>query len=283
MVKHLIILEGITYLNLLFFNLISNIFLPIKIFSKNFFTVSTSGSSGMNEKLKIKLKKLDKNNKEKVVSQIFSDVSNGYDLMNDIMTFGLHRIWKDQLIDLLNPKKHNIILDLATGSGDLIQKIKKKFDCICLVYDTNFQMLEQAQRKKIGNYFLCGRSEEMPFKDNTFDFVVVSFGLRNFSDQQRSLKEINRILKKGGKFLCLEFSQVNSTFLKKIFFFYKKIIPIYGKYFLNNEFAYKYLIESIELFPNQIKLTKKLLVTGFCDIEVYDILDGLASIHLARK
>ena len=97
------------------------------------------------------------------------------------------------------------------------------------------------------------------------------------------IKREHSWLKKGGKFLCLEFSQVNSTFLKKIFFFYKKIIPIYGKYFLNNEFAYKYLIESIELFPNQIKLTKKLLVTGFCDIEVYDILDGLASIHLARK
>ncbi len=218
-----------------------------------------------------------------MVSQIFSDVSNGYDFMNDIMTFGLHRIWKDQLIELLNPKKHDIVLDLATGSGDLIQKIKKKFDCICLGYDANFQMLKQAQKKKIGNYFLCGRSEEMPFKDNTFDFVVVSFGLRNFSDPQKSLKEINRILRKGGKFLCLEFSQVNNNFLKKIFFFYKKMIPVYGKYFLNNEFAYKYLIDSIELFPNQIKLTKKLLGTGFCDIEVYDILDGLASIHLASK
>ena len=78
-----------------------------------------------------------------MVSQIFSDVSNGYDFMNDIMTFGLHRIWKDQLIELLNPKKHDIVLDLATGSGDLIQKIKKKFDCICLGYDANFQMLKQ--------------------------------------------------------------------------------------------------------------------------------------------
>ena len=90
-----------------------------------------------------------------------------------------------------------LILQLVQGS---YPKIKKKFDCICLGYDTNFQMLKQAQKKKIGNYFLCGRSEEMPFKDNTFDFVVVSFGLRNFSDPQKSLKEINRILRKGANF-----------------------------------------------------------------------------------
>ena len=109
----------------------------------------------------------------------------------------------------------------------------------------------------------------MPFPENTFDYVVVSFGLRNFSDINKSLKEVFRILKPGGKFFCLEFSQINSPSLRK--------------FISNNQYAYEYLIKSIEIFPNQIKLSKILLECDFKKIEVFDIIDGLSSIHIADK
>ena len=122
----------------------------------------------------------------------------------------------------------------------------------------------------------------MPFKKNKFDIVTVSFGLRNFSDIDQSLKEIKRIIKKGGKFYCLEFSEINNRSLRTLFNIYSKIIPFYGKIILNNKEAYSYLIQSIKEFPNQILLTKKLLKVGFKNIEVIDILDGVASIHICE-
>ena len=204
--------------------------------------------------------------------------------MNDIMSLGLHRIWKKNLVDLIKLSPEKVVLDLATGSGDVITIIKKKSDCLCLGYDSNQDMINEAKKKKLKNtFFICGKSEEMPFSKNTFDYVVVSFGLRNFSDINKSLKEVFRILKPGGKFFCLEFSQINNPYLRKFFSLYNKIIPKYGKFISNNEFAYKYLIKSIEISPNQIKLSKILLESGFNKIEVFDIIDGLSSIHIADK
>ena len=219
-----------------------------------------------------------------MVSQIFSDVSDKYDIMNDLMSFGLHRIWKNNLVDLIKLSPEKVILDLATGSGDIIKIIKKRSECLCLGYDSNLDMINEAKKKNLKNaFFVCGKSEEMPFSKNTFDYVIVSFGLRNFSDMDKSLKEVFRILKPSGKFLCLEFSQINNPLLSKLFNIYNKIIPKYGKFLSKNELAYKYLIKSIEIFPNQIKLSKKLLKSGFRKIEVFDIIDGLSSIHIAKK
>ena len=145
-------------------------------------------------------------------------------------------------------------------------------------------MIEEA-RKKINEdkvYFFNGRAEFLPFRNKTFDAITVSFGLRNFSNINQSLKEIKRVIKNKGKFYCLEFSEVNNKIFRNFFHLYSRLIPYYGKFFLNNKNAYSYLIESIEEFPNQIQLTKKLLNSGFKNIEVIDVLDGIASIHIAE-
>ena len=226
-----------------------------------------------------------KNKKEKFIKNIFSDISQNYDLMNDIMSLGLHRIWKEELIKLVNFKESDLVLDLAAGSGDITKEIKRNSNCTCIVCDPNIKMIKMAKKKLNHSKlkFICAKCEELPFKNNTFDYVFVSFGLRNFSDKKKSLLEITRILKKNGKFLCLEFSEINNPLIRKLFYFYSKIIPIYGKVIANNKEAYNYLIRSIKSFPNQIKLTKMLLAAGFKKVDVTDILGGLASIHIAKK
>ena len=205
--------------------------------------------------------------------------------MNDIMSFGLHRIWKKKLIDLMDINDDSIILDLASGSGDLTKIVKKKFDCECIVFDSNLEMIDQAKikLKKFKIKYINGNAEFLPFRRNFFDYVMVSFGIRNFTDIDRSLNEVRRILKKKGKFFCMEFSEINDVVLRKFFSIYSIIIPKYGKIFLNNEIAYKYLVQSIRKFPNQIQLSKKLKKVGFERIEVIDIMGGLASIHISEK
>ena len=145
-------------------------------------------------------------------------------------------------------------------------------------------MMMQAQKKlkKQKIFYINGIAEKIPFKTNTFDFITLSFGLRNFTNIPKSLREIKRVLKKKGKFYCLEFSEINNRSFRKIFHFYSKLIPIYGELILNNEEAYSYLIQSIKEFPNQIQLTKKIVKAGFRKIEVFDILDGVASIHVSE-
>ncbi len=204
--------------------------------------------------------------------------------MNDIMSFGLHRTWKQELINNIKIKEQDTILDLATGSGDLLELIKKKSNCICVGYDSNVKMMMQAKKKLKGQkiFYVNGMAEKIPFKTNTFDTITLSFGLRNFTNIPKSLLEIKRVLKNKGKFYCLEFSEINNKSFRKIFHFYSKLIPLYGKLILNNQEAYSYLIQSIKEFPNQIQLTKKLLNAGFRKIEVFDILDGIASIHISE-
>ena len=177
------------------------------------------------------------------------------------------------------------LLDLATGSGDLLKFAENNSSCFCVGFDSNIKMIRQAQKKIHAENvsFVNGRAEEIPFRNQSFDAVTVSFGLRNFSDIDKSLGEIKRVLKKGKKFYCLEFSQINGRVLRKLFNVYSKIIPIYGKLFLGNKGAYSYLIDSIKRFPNQIELTKKLVASGFKNIEVIDILDGIAAIHISES
>ena len=140
------------------------------------------------------------------------------------------------------------------------------------------QLFVSVSTKDIVN----GLAEKIPFKKNSFDIITLSFGLRNFTDIPKSLIEIKRVLKPKGKFYCLEFSEINNRSFRNIFHFYSKLIPIYGELILNNEEAYSYLIQSIKEFPNQIQLTKKLLKAGFKKIEVFDILNGVAAIHVCE-
>ncbi len=228
-------------------------------------------------------KSLSKNKKEKFVSQIFSNVADNYDLMNDLMSFGLHKSWKEKLISLIDVGKESYVLDLASGSGDLTKLLKDRADCNCLIYDSNIEMLKKAKKKIKNAQIISGYAENLPFKKESFDYVMVGFGLRNFSDLDQSLREVWRVLKKNGFFLCLEFSEINNSFIRDLFYMYGKIIPRYADIFLNRRMAYDYLMESIKQFPNQVELSGKLKRNKYSNIEVIDIIDGLASIHIAQK
>ena len=223
--------------------------------------------------------------KKEFVNQVFSSVSIKYDFMNDLMSFGLHRIWKEKVVSLLEICEDSLVLDLASGSGDISKKINERYNCKCIALDANMDMLEIAKKKIYSNapFYIYGNAENLPFKKFIFDYVVVSFGLRNFNDIPESLEQIHRVLKKGGIFICLEFSEVNNPFFRNIIMAYFKTIPKLGQIFANNKFAYDYLVESILNFPNQIELTKKLTHAGFKTVEVIDIIDGVAAIHISKK
>jgi demethylmenaquinone methyltransferase/2-methoxy-6-polyprenyl-1,4-benzoquinol methylase len=232
------------------------------------------------------LRNISPNKKSKVVNKVFSDVSGSYDLMNDLMSFGLHRIWKQQMFDFISAKENDLFMDLAGGSGDLSKLIKDKYPYSrCVLVDANPDMIIQA-KKKLKKYdlsFTCSTAEKLPFKEKEFDYILLAFGLRNFSDIKISLTEIYRTLNPDGKFICLEFSQVNKKILKDLVDLYFNIIPRLGKLIAKNKSAYEYLIESIKIFPNQMELTKIFKSAGFKDVECFDILDGVASIHIGKK
>ena len=223
--------------------------------------------------------------KKEFVNKVFSSVSKKYDFMNDLMSFGLHRIWKEKLISLLEISKNSLVLDLATGSGDISKKINEKYGCKCLALDANMEMLGIAKKKNDSNapFYIYGNAENLPFKKFIFDHVIVSFGLRNFNDISGSLEQIHRVLKKKGTFICLEFSEVNNPIFRNFIKAYFKTIPKLGQLFANNKFAYDYLVESILNFPNQIQLTKKLILAGFKTVKVIDIINGVAAIHISKK
>ncbi len=230
-------------------------------------------------------KNTEKTDKKKFVQRVFSDVSLKYDLMNDIMSFGLHRTWKHEVVSLLKINKKSIILDLAAGSGDITKKILEEYNCQCIPYDSNMMMLKSAQKKlkKYNLSFINGDAENLPFKNLTFDYVIVSFGLRNFTNINNSLNEVFRVLKKNGKLICLEFSEVNNQIFRRIINIYYKVIPLLGNMFARNKMAYEYLVNSIKKFPNQIKLSKKLKDAGFKSVKVIDIIGGVAAIHISKK
>ena len=204
--------------------------------------------------------------------------------MNDVMSLGLHRTWKSCFVDLIEINTESYVLDIASGSGDIIRLLKKKVNANFFSLDANKDM--QAQAKKINDKnvkFINAFAEKLPFGKKYFDVVTVSFGMRNFSNINKSLSEVFRVLKNTGTFYCLEFSQINNKILRNIYQLYSKILPTYGSILVNDSDSYKYLIKSIENFPNQVELSKKMKDAGFKKIEVLDIIDGLASIHIARK
>ena len=203
--------------------------------------------------------------KKENINKIFESIASKYDLMNDLMSFGLHRNWKKKFIDLieLNLKKKNIILDLGCGTGDIFYEIMKKpflntNYSACLV-DPNIEMMNYGIKKlKSKNLiWLASYGEKLPFKNNTFDLVTMSFSLRNVENINITLNEINRVLKKNGQFLCLEFGKVDNLAINTIYKIYSEnLIPMIGKKVTGNKEAYEYLIESIKKFPSQKEICK---------------------------
>ena len=225
--------------------------------------------------------------KTKLVQKVFSDVANNYDLMNDIMSFGAHRLWKKWFIDIVNPSSGEKIIDVGSGSGDLVLEILKrdlnlKIDMVDL---NEAMLLEGKKRIKNDNVkFFEQNAESLNFYDNLYDKYLISFCLRNVTDIDQSFKEAFRILKPGGQYYCLEFSKPNSFVLANMYSYYKSnIIPTFGKIFSNNREAYNYLNESIDLFPKQDELKKRIEASGFKSVKYINLFDGIVSIHTGYK
>jgi demethylmenaquinone methyltransferase / 2-methoxy-6-polyprenyl-1,4-benzoquinol methylase len=226
--------------------------------------------------------------KTKLVNSVFDRVSKKYDLMNDLMSFGVHRIWKKNLISWMNPQKGNKIIDVASGTGDLAKLISEKNDnqnTVCCV-EPNHGMLNEGKKKL--NYLnnikwhLCS-AEKLPFKDNTFDFYTISYGIRNVSDINRCLKEALRVLKPGGHFLCLEFSKVENEFLKLLYKNYSKLIPIFGKIVVGSSDPYDYLVKSIDKFYDQFELVELMKKNKFSNVQFRNLSNGISAIHSGWK
>ena len=225
--------------------------------------------------------------KTKLVQKVFSNVAFNYDLMNDIMSLGAHRLWKKILIDIANPNIEDKIIDVGSGSGDLVLELQKKHIKIKVdVVDLNEEMLNEGKKRiKKGNVkFHLQNAEDLNFNKNTYDKYLISFCLRNISDIDKSLREAYRILKPGGQYYCLEFSKPSSITLSKIYSYYKSnFIPFFGKIFSNNQEGYNYLNESIDMFPNQEVLKNKIENAGFKSVKYINLFDGIVSIHTGFK
>ena len=225
--------------------------------------------------------------KTKLVQDVFTNVASNYDLMNDIMSFGSHRLWKKELINLMNIQKDENILDVGSGTGDLINlilKLKKNNNIYAV--DLNSEMLKYSEKrhKNKNITFIKANAEKLPFNNCSIDKYIISFCLRNVTDIQNALKESYRILKPGGVFYCLEFNSPETSLIKNLYNQYKKnIIPWFGSKVAKNKEAYKYLEESIDLFPNQKKLVLLLNKIGFMNSNYLNIFNGIVSIHIAYK
>ncbi len=226
--------------------------------------------------------------KSKLVKKVFNKVYDKYDLMNDIMSLGTHRIWKKNLISWVNPAKNSKIIDVASGTGDIAKicsDITKK-NCEITCVEPNEKMLSKGKAKL--NYlsnvkWVLSNAESLPFKDNAFDYYIISFGIRNVTDLNKSLKEAFRVLKNGGRFFCLEFSKVENEILKNIYKGYSRIIPSIGKLIAGSQMPYEYLTASIEKFHDQEELSNKLIENGFSDIKYRNLTNGIAAIHSGWK
>ena len=227
-------------------------------------------------------------NSERIVKKVFQDVFYQYDLMNDLMSFGIHRLWKKSFIDWLNPQKKTKLIDVASGTGDIaklyLKKINYDGDVYC-VYE-NKGMLELNKKKFINKnsiQWFFGNAEKLSFEDNIFDYYTISFGIRNIENINNALKEAYRVLKPGGRFMCLEFSKVNNEILNKIYKTYSKSIPIMGKLIVGKSEPYEYLIQSIDKFYSQDEFSNIIRKQNFSNVSYKNLSGGISAIHSAWK
>ena len=227
-------------------------------------------------------------NKKGLVQSVFNRVYNKYDLMNDFMSLGIHRIWKKNLITMMNPNNNKKLIDVACGTGDIgklyldYTNINSKITCV----DPNKEMIAKGKAKLI-NYknikWVVASAENLPTPENTFDFYTISFGLRNTKSLDRSLSEALRVLKPGGRFLCLEFSKIQNPNLDFIYKNYSKLIPLIGNVVIGEKEPYEYLIKSIKNFINQEELISLMKEKNFKKCSYRNLSGGIVSIHSGWK
>ncbi len=226
--------------------------------------------------------------KAKLVNSVFSKVYDKYDLMNDVMSFGIHRIWKDKFIDWMNPSRSSTMIDVASGTGDIAKLFSLRVKNLSMVtcIEPNEDMLRKGKNNLI-NFknikWIKSRAETLPVENNTYDFYSISFGIRNVSDINKALKEAYRVLKPGGRFMCLEFSKIENELLNFMYKNYSKAIPVFGKYIVGSSKPYEYLVDSIDAFYNQEQLLELLIKNGFSNVEYRNLSSGISAIHSGWK
>ena len=232
--------------------------------------------------------KIHRKNNERLVTKVFQDVFDKYDLMNDLMSLGIHRLWKKNFIHLLNPQKNTVLIDVASGTGDIAKLYLNSVNYRGQVYcvDENKGMIDLNKKKLKENNkvkWFCNNAEKLPFKNNYFDYYTISFGIRNVNNINNALKEAHRVLKPGGRFLCLEFSKVKNEILNKLYKTYSKLIPQIGKFTVGKSEPYAYLVNSIEKFHSQEKFFEQIRKQNFINVSFRNFTGGIVAIHSAWK
>ncbi len=228
--------------------------------------------------------------KSRLVRGVFDTVAPRYDLMNDLMSVGVHRLWKQALVDRLNPQPGELVVDVATGTGDVarlalsraaakaVRSGKVPARAICC--DINESMLRSGQRQDGEAALLCADAEKLPIAEGVADAVTIAFGIRNVTHIPDALSEMRRVLKFGGRFLCLEFSHVAVPGFDRLYSVYSDaIIPRLGAIFAGNASAYRYLVESIRRFPDQMRFAALLEEAGFGGVGYRNLSGGIAALH----
>lgn len=248
----------------------------------------------MNRKVNFGFKTVDPEQKEPLVREVFNNVASQYDLMNNLMSLGIHHWWKKKFIEKLPHTKRDLI-DVAAGTADIarlyqLQALANFNQPKIVVCDINIKMLLAGRNKLIDNNiltgieFTCANAEALPFADNSFDYYTIAFGLRNIVQTKQALLEAKRVLRPGGKFLCLEFSKPTNHQFNKLYDYYSfKIIPKLGGLVSNNEAAYRYLVESIRKFYNQQELLILIKDCGFIQVNYENLTGGITAIHWGYK
>ena len=226
--------------------------------------------------------------KKGLVKNVFNKVFKKYDVMNDIISLGIHRIWKKNLIQMMNPSDKKKLIDVACGTGDIsklyIEATNNDASITCV--DSNINMINECKKNlkqyKNINWKVCN-AEKLNIKDNSFDFYTISFGLRNTKDINKTLEEAYRVLKKGGRFLCLEFSKIENNNIEILYKKYSKLIPKIGEMIVGEKKPYEYLIKSIENFISQKQLLEKMYKNNFRKCEYRNLSGGIVAIHSGWK
>lgn len=230
--------------------------------------------------------------KVKLVAGVFDSVATKYDLMNDMMSLGIHRLWKKYTLELSGVRPGYRVLDIAGGTGDLTLEFSRLVGTKgqVILADINASMLAVGRDKLLdkgygGNIaFVQANAECLPFPDNSFDVLSIAFGLRNVTNKDKALADMARILKPGGRLLVLEFSKPTNPLLSKIYDFYSfNALPLMGRILAGDSASYRYLAESIRMHPDQETLKDMLLTAGFSSVKYHNLTSGIVALHLGTK
>jgi demethylmenaquinone methyltransferase/2-methoxy-6-polyprenyl-1,4-benzoquinol methylase len=246
--------------------------------------------TGKDETADFGFRRVEARAKAGLVRQVFDSVAPKYDLMNDLMSAGIHRLWKTALIDALAPRPGQCFVDVAGGTGDIalriLARLKGATAGTVTVCDINAEMLKVGRDRAIDRSLLtgvawtCGDAEALPFPDGGFDAYTIAFGLRNVTRIERALREARRVLKPGGRFLCLEFSRMVVPGLDRVYNAYSfAVLPALGQFVAGDREAYRYLAESIRKFPDQESLCEKMRAAGFGQVSYRNLSGGIAALH----